>query len=46
MRAAISQGLDQHRYQHLRRIAKKQWQSGKSVKGERSNRQLWAHVRH
>jgi IS605 OrfB family transposase len=38
-------GLDQHRYQHLKRVAKKQWQSGKAVKGERSNQQLWAHVR-
>ena len=34
-------GLDQHRYRHLRRIAKKQWLSGKPVKGEHSNRQLW-----
>ncbi|HEX6478607.1 MAG TPA: transposase [Ktedonobacteraceae bacterium] len=39
-------GLDQHRYRHLRRIAKKQWQSGKPVKGERSNQQLWRHVKH
>jgi len=39
-------GLDQHRYQHLKRIAKKQWQSGKPVKGERSNQQLWRHLRH
>ncbi len=38
-------GLDQHRYGHLKRIAKKQWQSGKAVKGERSNQQLWWHVR-
>jgi len=38
-------GLDQHRYRHLRRIAKKQWQSGKPVKGERSNQQLWRHLR-
>jgi IS605 OrfB family transposase len=38
-------GLDQHRYQHLKRVTKKQWQSGKPVKGERSNQQLWAHVR-
>ncbi len=38
-------GLDQHRYQHLKKIAKKQWQSGKAVKGERSNQQLWAHIR-
>jgi putative transposase len=38
-------GLDQHRYQHLKRIAKKQWQSGKAVKGERSNQQVWRHIR-
>jgi IS605 OrfB family transposase len=38
-------GLDQRRYHHLRRIAKKQWQSGKPVKGEHSSRQLWGHVR-
>ncbi len=38
-------GLDQHRYQHLKQIAKKQWKSGKPVKGERSNQQLWQHVR-
>lgn len=38
-------GLDQHRYRLLRRVAKKQWQSGKPVKGEWSNQQLWAHIR-
>jgi transposase len=38
------QGLDQARYRHLKRIAKKQWQSGKPVKGEHSNQQVWAHV--
>ncbi len=38
-------GLDQHRYRHLRRVAKKQWQSGKAVKGEQSNQYLWRHVR-
>jgi IS605 OrfB family transposase len=38
-------GLDQQRYRHLKRIAKKQWQSGKPVKGEHSNQQLWEHVR-
>jgi transposase len=38
-------GLDQARYRHLKRIAKKQWQSGKAVKGERSNQQLWRHLR-
>ncbi len=39
------QGLDQHRYRHLRRISTKQWLSGKPVKGERSNVQLWQHAR-
>jgi transposase len=38
------QGLDQARYRHLKHIAKKQWQSGKPVKGEHSNQQLWGHV--
>ena len=37
-------GLDQQRYRHLKRIAKKQWQSGKPVAGEHSNQQLWQHV--
>jgi IS605 OrfB family transposase len=37
-------GLDQQRYRHLKRIAKKQWQSGRPVKGEHSNQQLWGHV--
>lgn len=39
------QGLDQQRYQHLKRISKKQWQSGRPVKGEHSCCQLWQHVR-
>ncbi len=39
------QGLDQARYRHLKRIARKQWQSGKPVKGEQSNQQLWRHIR-
>jgi transposase len=38
-------GLDQHRYGHMKRISKKQWQSGKLVKGEQSNRRLWQHIR-
>lgn len=38
------QGLDQARYRHLKRIAKKQWLSAKPVKGEHSNQQLWALV--
>jgi putative transposase len=45
IRFVSDHGLDQHRYQHLKRVAKKQCQSGKAVKGERSNQQLWAHVR-
>jgi hypothetical protein len=38
-------GFDQARYRHLKHVAKKQWQSGKPVKGEHSNQQLWRHVR-
>jgi putative transposase len=38
-------GLDQQRYRHLKRITTKQWLSGKPVKGEHSNQQLWGHVR-
>jgi transposase len=38
-------GLDQQRYRHLKRIAKKQWLSGKPIKGEHSSQQLWRHVR-
>src|SRR5260370_19366165 len=44
-RFVSDQGLDQHRYQHLKRVANKQWQSGKAVQGERSNQELWAHLR-
>ncbi len=44
-RFVSDQGLDAHRYRHLKEVAKKQWQSGKPVKGERSNQQLWAHIR-
>ena len=44
-RFVSDQGLDQHRYRHLKRIAKKQWQSGRPVKGERSNQQIWHHLR-
>jgi len=39
------QGLDQARYKHLKRVARKQWQSGKPVKDEHSNQQLWRHIR-
>ena len=42
---ASDQGLDQHRYRHMKKIAKKQWQAGKAVKGERSNQQIWSHVK-
>ncbi len=38
-------GLDQARYRHLKRIAKKQHLSGRAVKGEGSNRYLWRHIR-
>ncbi len=38
-------GLDQARFKHLKRIAKKQHLSGKPVKGEHSNQDLWRHVR-
>jgi putative transposase len=38
-------GLDQHRYRHLKRVSRKQWLCGKPVKGERSNGQLWQHIR-
>lgn len=38
-------GLDRARYLHLKKISKKQYLSGKPVKGEHSNQQLWTHVR-
>jgi transposase len=38
-------GLDRARYQHLKKISKKQYLSGQPVKGEHSNQQLWTHVR-
>jgi IS605 OrfB family transposase len=37
-------GLDTHRYRYLKRIARKQWQSGRPVAGEHSNQQLWRHI--
>jgi putative transposase len=43
-RFVSDRGLDQARFRHVRRIAKKQWQSGQAVKGERSNQQLWRHI--
>lgn len=39
------EGLDQHRYQHSKVVSFKQYQSGKPVKGERSNRKIWDHVK-
>jgi putative transposase len=39
-------GLDQARFRHLKRIARKQWRSGTPVKGEHSNQQLWRHIEH
>lgn len=44
-RFVSDQGLDQHRYRHLKRIARKQWLSGPPVRGECSNHQLWAHLK-
>jgi transposase len=38
-------GLDQHRYRHLKRVSKKQWLSGKPVKGESNCAALWQHMR-
>ena len=38
-------GLDRARYLHLKKISKKQYLSGKPIKGEQSNQQLWRHVR-
>ena len=38
-------GMDRARYLHLKKISKKQYLSGKPVKGEHSNQQLWTHVR-
>ncbi|HUW64789.1 MAG TPA: transposase [Spirochaetia bacterium] len=37
-------GLDQHRYRHMKVISTHQWQSGKPVKGEHSDVHLWAHI--
>src|SRR5258708_13587651 len=35
--------LNQARYRHLKKIARKQWQTGKPIKGEHSNKQLCRH---
>jgi len=39
------EGLDYHRYLHMKLVSKRQWLSGKPVKGESSNKLLWNHVR-
>lgn len=44
-RFVSDQGLDQHRFKHLKRVSRKQWQSGKAVKGERANQRLWQHIK-
>jgi len=38
------EGLDQHRYQHMKQVYEHQWQSGKPVKGEHSDTKLWDHI--
>jgi len=40
-----SKHLEAHRLRHLIKIFNKQKKSGKAVKSERSNRQLWKHIR-
>lgn len=37
--------VDAHRLQHLQKVFRKQLRSGKPVKGERSNKQLWRHIK-
>lgn len=44
-RFVSDKGLDQARFSHLKRVARKQWQSGRAVKGERANQQLWDHIK-
>jgi IS605 OrfB family transposase len=36
--------IEAHRLRHLQKIFKKQHKSGKAVKGQRSNKQLWEHI--
>jgi IS605 OrfB family transposase len=36
--------IEAHRLRHLKKIFSKQKKSGKAVKGERSNKQLWKHI--
>jgi IS605 OrfB family transposase len=38
-------GLHRARYLHLKKISNKQYLSGKALKGEHRNQQLWRHVR-
>jgi len=40
-----SEAIEAHRLRHLTKIFNKQKKSGKAVKGERSNRRLWKHIR-
>jgi len=37
-------GLDQHRYHHMKVISEHQWMSGQPVKGEHSDGDLWSHI--
>ena len=37
--------VEAHRLRHLIKVFKKQQHSGKPVRGERSNKQLWRHIR-
>jgi IS605 OrfB family transposase len=39
-----SEQIEAHRLRHLQKIFKKQKKSGKAVKGERSDKQLWKHI--
>jgi IS605 OrfB family transposase len=36
--------IEAHRLRHLQKIFNKQKKSGKAVKGQRSNKQLWKHI--
>jgi IS605 OrfB family transposase len=40
-----SEKIESHRLRHLQKIFKKQQKSGKGVKGQRSNKRLWEHIR-
>jgi transposase len=39
-----SEKISAHRLRHLEKIFEKQKQSGKEVKGKRSNKRLWEHI--